>query len=111
MDSTNSATGVTAWHIKAETALDNDESWVEVTQSAASECTVVGATYGTQQKLVAIYVGADQLAAGYTHISVNVACTTATSQLLAVLYLKHDLVVQRKAVNLPNLLNPGAANA
>src|SRR5690242_9913341 len=23
------ATGVTAWHLKAETALDNDESWVE----------------------------------------------------------------------------------
>lgn len=107
----STSSGVTAWHIKAETALDNDESWVEVTQTAASECTVVGATYGTQQKLVAIYVGADQLGVGYTHLSVNVACTTATSQLLAVLYIKHDLNVQRKATNLPNLLNPGAANA
>jgi hypothetical protein len=105
------ASGVTAWHIKAETALDNDESWVEVTQSVASECTVVGATYGTQQKLVAIYVGSDQLAPGYTHLSVNVACVTSTSQLLAVLYIKHDLNVQRKATNLPNLLSPGLANA
>lgn len=107
----STSSGVTAWHIKAETALDNDESWVEVTQTAASECTVVGATYGTQQKLVAIYVPSTSLGDTYTHMSVNVACTTATSQLLAVLYLKHDLMVQRKPTNLPNLLNPGAANA
>jgi hypothetical protein len=105
------ASGITAWHLKAETALDNDESWVEVTQSVASECTVVGATYGTQQKLVAIYVPSTSLADGYTHMSVNVACTTSTAQLMAVLYLKHDLNVQRKPTNLGNLLNPGAANA
>lgn len=111
MDSTNSATGVSAFHIKSETALDNDEPWVEVTQSAASEVLVAGATYGTKQKLVAIYVGADQLAPGYTHISCNVACTTSTSQILTVLYIKHDLAVQRKPANLPNLLSPGLANA
>lgn len=103
------------YHIKAETALDNDETWVKVPittgASTTSEVTVVGATYGTQQKLVAVYVGAGQLADGYTHFSVDVAITTATSQLLAVLYLRHDLAVQRVPTNLPNLLNPGAANA
>ncbi len=111
MDVTNGATGVTTFHLKTETALDNDEPWVEVTQTVASEVNVVGATYGILQKLVAIYVGADQLAPGFTHISCNVACTTSTSQILAVLYIKHDLAVQRKPTNLPNLLNPGAANA
>jgi hypothetical protein len=105
------SSGVTAFHLKAETALDNDEAWVEITQAAASECTVVGATYGTQQKLVAIYVPSTSLGDGYTHMSVNVACTTSTSQLMAVLYLKHDLNVQRKPANMPNMLNPGAANA
>jgi hypothetical protein len=113
LDATGNSTsqGIEKYYIKAETALDNDESWVKVTQSAASECTVVGATYGTQQKLVAIYVDADWLADGYTHISVNVACTTSTSQLLAVLYIKHDLLSQRSPANLPNLLRPGTANA
>lgn len=107
----STSSGLTYYYLKVETALDNDESWVKVTQSAASECTVVGATYGTQQKIVAIYVPSTSLGDGYTHMSVNVACTTSTSQLLAVLYLKHDLNVQRKPTNLPNLLNPGAANA
>lgn len=102
---------VTEYYIKAETALDNDESWVKVTQTAASEVTVVGATYGTQQKLVAFYVGADQLSDDCSHVSVNVACTTATAQLVAVLYFPHDLLSQRAPANLPNLLNPGAANA
>src|ERR1700743_2514683 len=33
---TTGATGVDHWYIKSETALDNDESWVKVTQSEAS---------------------------------------------------------------------------
>ncbi len=103
------------YHIKAETALDNDETWVKVPittgASTTSEVTVVGATYGAMQKLVAIYVAADQLADGYRWLSVNVACTTSTSQILAVLYIAHDLAVQRVPTNLRNLLNAGAANA
>lgn len=105
------SSGIDHYYIKAETALDNDEAWVKVTQTAASEVVISGATYGTQQKLVVVQVGADQLADGYTHISVNVACTTSTSQLLTVLYLPYDLAVQRAPVNRPNLLRPGAANA
>jgi len=105
------STGIDHFYIKAETALDNDEAWVKVTQSVASECLVVGATYGTQQKLVLIQVGADQLGDTYTHISVNVACTTSTSQLLTVLYIPYDLAAQRTPPNRPNLLRPGTANA
>jgi hypothetical protein len=111
MDSANGASGIDHYWIKAETALDNDEAWVKVTQTAASEVVIAGATYGTQQKLVVVQVGADMLADGYTHISVNVACTTSTSQLLTVLYLPYDLAVQRTPANRPNLLRPGAANA
>lgn len=112
LDSTAVATstGITTYYIKAEVALDNDESWVKVTQAEASEVVVVGATYGIMQKLVAIHVAATQLGDGYSHLSVNVACTTSTSQLLAVVYLLHDLAVQRKPENLGNLLRPGAAN-
>ncbi len=111
MDSTNGAIGITEYYIKAETLLDNDESWVKVTQAEASEITVVGATYGAMQKIIAFYIGADQLADGYTHVSVDAAITTTTSQLFAVLYFPHDMVSQRAPANLPNLLNPGAANA
>lgn len=111
LDATNGATGIDHYYIKAETTNDNDEPWVKVTQTAASEVVVVGATYGAMQKIVAFYVGADQLADGYTHISVNVACTTSTAQLLTVFYILHDLAVQRTPANLPNLLRPGAANA
>lgn len=111
MDSTNGAVGITEYWIKAETALDNDESWVQVTQSEASEVVVVGATYGAMQKLVAFYIGADQLADGYTHISVVASISTSTAQLATVLYLKHGLLNQRRPNLLPNLLNPGAANA
>lgn len=107
----STSTGITSFHIKAETALDNDEAWVEVTQAEASECVVVGATYGTQQKVVAIYVSAAQLGDTYTHVSLVASITTSTAQLSSCTYVLHDLAVQRKATNLPNLLRPGAANA
>lgn len=102
---------VTEYFIKAEAALDNDESWVRVPMAAASEVTVVGATYGAQQKIVAFYVGADQLSDDCSWVSVVCTCTTATAQLAGGLYIGHDLAVQRTPTNLPNLLLPGAANA
>ncbi len=105
------SSGIDHYYIKAETTNDGDEAWVKVTQTAASEVTVDGATYGAMQKIVAIYVAADQLGDTYTHMSVNIAVTTSTAQLLAVLYIKHDLAVQRTPPNLPNCLRPGAANA
>lgn len=105
------STGIDHYYIKAETALDGDESWVKVTQSVASEVTIDGTTYGAMQKLVVIQVGADQLGDGYTHLSAIVSLTTSTSQLLAGLYIPYDLVAQRTPPNRPNLLRPGAANA
>lgn len=106
-------TDLTRFHIKAETLLDNDEAWVKVDQTAgttASECTVVGATYGAMQKLIVIEVNAAMLATGYTHVSLNAAITTGTAQLSTCLYFLHELRYQRKPVNLRNLLNPPAAN-
>lgn len=117
LDADTTATGVAGsrglaeYFIKAETALDNDESWVRVTQAAASELTVVGATYGAQQKIVVANIQATQLADGYSHVSVNGAITTATSQLACGLYLLHGLRYRRRPDRLGNLLNPGAVNA
>ena len=105
------AVGPDHYYIKAETALDNDEAWVKVTQSAASECVVVGATYGAMQKLIVIEVNAAMLAETYTHVSLNASITTSTAQLATCLYFLHELRYQRNPVKLGNLLHPGAANA
>lgn len=107
-----SSRGLTYYWIKAETALDNDETWVKVSQSEAATATVVGATYGAMQKIVVFTVQADQLGDGYTHISVNGTVTgTSTAQLTGGLYILHDLRAIRSPELLGNLLNPGAANA
>ncbi len=112
LDSTGVTTsrGLTEYYIKAETALDGDEAWVRVTQSEASELVVVGATYGAMQKIVVSTVEASQLGTGYTHVSVNGALTTSTSQIAAGLYVFHGLRYRRRPDKLGNLLNPGAAN-
>ena len=113
LDSTGVAdsVGITEWYIKSETLLDNDESWSRQTQAEASEVTVTGATWGAMQKIIAIHVSATQLAAGYTHVSLDATCVTAAPHLTECLYILHDLKVQRTPANLGNLLNPGAANA
>ncbi len=107
------ARGLTEYFIKAETALDGDESWVRVTQAEASELTVVGATYGAMQKLVVSTVEASQLGEGYSHVSVNGAITTSTSQLGSGLYITHGLRYRGRPdrLALGNLLRPSAVNA
>lgn len=114
LDSTGVSTsrGLTEYYIKAETALDGDEVWTRVTQAEASELVVVGATYGAQQKLVVSTVEASQLGTGYTHVSVNGALTTSTSQIACGLYVFHGLRYRRRPDKSTwNWLNPGAANA
>lgn len=103
--------GVTEWFIKAEAALDNDERWVRNTQTAASEVTLTGATYGDKQCIVAIPIRATQLADGYTHMSVNVATTTAAVHLGEGKYFTTQLRYMRAPAKLDNLLRPGVANA
>jgi hypothetical protein len=99
------------YYVKQETALDNDESWTKVTQSAAA--TVTGnSTSAESQCLYAFEVGADQLSDGYTHVSLDLADTgSAGAQLASAVYIVHDLAVQRAPERLGNLLRPGAANA
>lgn len=101
---------ITTFYTKNETALDNDEPWVRRTQAAANIITAVSG-HGATEKIYVIHVSANSLDAGYTHISVNQADPGATAQLVAGLYLKLDLYFQRAPALLPNLLNPGAANA
>ena len=65
---------VTEWYVKFEATLDGDETWTRVTQSAASEVSLTGATYGGSIQLIAVFeVSADQLSDGYGWISVDMA--------------------------------------
>lgn len=101
------------YFVKQETALDNDESWSKITQSAASEITDAGAagTSAEQQQIIAIEVDAAQLSDGYGWISLNSGGEGSNAQLSTCIYILHDLKKGRSPANLPNLLNPGAANA
>ncbi len=104
--------GLTEFFVKAETALDGDEPWVRVAQAVASENTVVGATYGAMQKIVVSSIETSQLGTDYTHVSVNGAITTSTSQIAAGLYIMHGLRYRRRPdKSIWNWLRPGVANA
>lgn len=100
---------VTYCYYKSEAALDNDESWTKLTQSAASEITLDA--IGLVQKIVVVEVDAAQLSDGYAWVSLNSVSANGTAHLSSCVYLKHDLHSQRAPANLPNLLRPGAANA
>lgn len=105
------SSGITAYWVKSEATLDNDESWVEVTQADGATVTLAGATYAAKQVLLAVYVSADQLGDGYTHISADVADPgSGGARLCGSIVLLHDLAVQRAPARLPNLLRPGTAN-
>lgn len=64
---------ITEFYIKYETTLDGDETWTRVTQSAASEVSLTGATYAATQAIVVFEVDAAQLSDGYEWISIDMA--------------------------------------
>jgi len=104
---------ISTYHYKMETALDNDEAWVEKTQTLAATITDPGGlgTSAETQMIVAIDVDASQLTDGYAWVSLDVADVGGNAQLGCVLYIQHGLHYQRTPALLGNLLNPGAANA
>lgn len=104
---------VAKYYVKQETALDNDESWEEFTQTAASEITDAGAagTSAEQQQIIVVHVDAAQLSDGYTHVSLTSGGEGSNAQLSTCIYVLTGLAQRRKPTNLGNLLNPGAADA
>lgn len=115
LDATGVSTsiGISEYFIKSETLLDNDEAWARVTQTAASEITLTGATYAARECIVGFNVRASMLGTGYTHISVDLSYATNAVRNAAVLYLPVGLRAGARPDRLtyPNLLRPGAANA
>lgn len=91
---------VATYWIKQETTLDGDETWTEVTQTAASEVTL-NSTSAETEMLVVFEVDARQLSDGYDYVSLNCADTgSAGAQLMSCIYILRDLAVQRTPANL-----------
>jgi hypothetical protein len=97
---------VTEWYIKHEATLDGDETWTRVTQSAASEVSLTGATY-TGQLILVIEVGADQLSDGYGWVSLDIADPgTGGTRVGGALWIGYGLARQQRPDGLPQ---PNAA--
>ena len=83
---------------KEELALDGDETWTRVAQTAAA--TVTDADWDdANQVLVAFKVRGEQLTDAFEWVSVNVA-QPGTAHIGTVIAIMHDLKVQRSPQNL-----------
>lgn len=107
----NAATGGTIqdldvvdhYYRKAEATLDNDETWTKVTQAKASEVTVAGASFATQQVTLVIPVNGESLSDGFEWVSLNATDPGTVARLLAIVPVVRDLNVQRAPANLADL--------
>lgn len=86
------------WYVKEETTLDGDEVWVKKTQTAAA--TVTEADDAEVEQILVIEVDAASLSDGYSHVSLSNDGAGSNAQLGGILYVLHDLTVQRKPTNL-----------
>lgn len=92
---------VTEWYIKSEATLDGDETWTRVTQSAASEISLTGATYAATQLILVAQIDADDLTDGYEWVSVDMADPgTGGTRPGCIFYIPYGLKVQRAPQNL-----------
>lgn len=99
---------ITRFYHQSEATLDGDEVWTEGSQTAASEITDVGAA--SEQQLVVVEVGAEQLSDGFNYVSLDVPDLGANgTKFVAILNVVHDLHVQRKPQNLASLQSAAAA--
>ena len=95
---------IATWHRKSAATLLGSETWVTTTQVAAATLTLTGEA--TKQGIYVFDIEGASLSDGFTHLSCDVADTgSAGAQLGGLLYVMHDLYVQRKGANLPALLS------
>jgi hypothetical protein len=90
------------YYLKNATTLAGTETWARKAQSAAATITDPGGagTSAESQQILVIEVLGTQLADGFSYVSANIADVGTNAQLGCVLYLLHDLTVQRAPANL-----------
>jgi hypothetical protein len=95
---------ITNYYYKAAVsgALAGTETWTKVTQAAAATITDPGGlgTSAESSMIVVIPVSGASLSDGYGYVSLDVADVGGNAQLGGVLYILHDLDVQRAPANL-----------
>lgn len=94
----------TEWFHKSEAILDGDETWTRVTQAAASEITLTGATFAALQMIVVAQIDTDDLdlAGGYEWVSVDMADPgVGGTRAGCFFYVPYGLKQQRAPQNLP----------
>lgn len=103
---TASLAAIDKYWLKAEATLDGDETWTEYTQTAAATITDPGGatTSAQEQQILAFTVESTDLTEGYEWVSANVADVGGNAQLGCLLYIPHDLDVQRAPANMPQWL-------
>ena len=90
---------IDTWHYKSATTLAGTEAWTTATQAAAATLTLTGEA--TKQGIYVVEIDASSLSDGFTHLSMSIADTGAAgAQLGCMLYVLHDLSVQRAPANL-----------
>lgn len=95
---------ITKWHKKSATTLAGTETWTTTTQAAGSTLTLTGEA--TKQGIYVFEIDGTSLSDGFNYLSVDVADTgSAGAQLGGVLYILHDLIVQRAPANLAAALS------
>jgi hypothetical protein len=92
--------GIDHFYIKSATTLAGTETWAKVANTAGSEVTVSGATYGASQCIVVIEVAASMLGDGYSYVSIINADPGSTARVVSVIAVLHDLNVKRAPANL-----------
>lgn len=98
---------VTEWYAKTDSVnnvLSGNETWGKHTQVTAGDVDLDAAGGNAEDEaIVAVYIDADDLSDGFTHITVDIADTGAgaSPQWGTVIAILHDLKVQRTPANLP----------
>lgn len=100
------------WYTKIATALAGSETWVRVNQTASQTITLSDTVtpsfpnttpitgVAQKQAIVVIPLDGASLSDGYAYVSLNVNDPGTVARVSGVLYLLHDLDVQRAPYNL-----------
>ncbi|MBA4865916.1 hypothetical protein H1V43_32145 [Streptomyces sp. PSKA54] len=88
------------YYRKAEATLDGDEQWTRVSQTAAATISVAGASFATQEVLIAIEVNATSLSDGFAYVSVSASDPGTVARVAECVYVLRDLVAQRAPASL-----------
>jgi hypothetical protein len=97
------ANGVTKFYKKSAVTLAGTETWTKVTQAASATVTLT--SEAANQGIYVIEFPASQLSDGFSYLSVDTGDAGSTAQLAGIMYILHDLSVQRTPANLAAALS------